>query len=78
MLKCCIFGAKEDVEEAKKERAKRDQKQKDQKQSNPPSGGGNDGARSGTAITSGRDDIGPPALVKGKSLDGGQNVSSGA
>ena len=33
MLKCCIFGAKEDVEEAKKERAKRDQKQ-----SNPPSG----------------------------------------
>ena len=73
MLKCCIFGAKEDVEEAKKERAKRDQKQ-----SNPPSGGGNDGARSGTAITSGRDEIGPPALVKGKSLDGGQNVSSGA
>ena len=38
MLKCCIFGAKEDVEEAKNERAKRDQKQKDQKQSNPPSG----------------------------------------
>ena len=74
MFKCCVSGAKEDVEEAKKERAKRDGKQ-----TNPPSGASTaatDGERSGIAKTSGTDDIGPPALVTGS--DRGQNVESGA
>ena len=71
MFKCCVSGAKEDVEEAKKERAKRNRKQ-----TNPPSTAASDGGRSGTAITSGTDDIGPPALVTGS--DRGKNVASGA
>ena len=74
MFKCCVSGAKEDVEESE------ERSETERSETVEPAIGrcGNDGARSGTAITSGRDDIGPPALVKGKSLDGGQNVSSGA
>ena len=74
MFKCCVSGAKEDVEEAKKERAKRDQKQ-----SNPSSRAsavGNDGRSGGMTNTSGSDDVGPPAL--GTGLGRGQSVASGA
>ena len=78
MFKCCVSGAKEDVEDAKKARAK-----KDPKQSHPPpsmtaaAAAGDDGGRSVMSNASGVGGVCPPSapLV---GVDRVENVVSGA
>ena len=82
MFKCCVSGAKEDVEDAKKARAK-----KDPKQSHPPpsaatsttaaAAAGDDGGRSVMSNASG---VGGVCLSSAPlvGLDRGENVVSGA
>ena len=79
MFKCCVSGAKEDVEDAKKARAK-----KDPKQSHPPpsaattaAAAGEDGGRSVMSNASGVGGVCPSSapLV---GVDRVENVVSGA
>ena len=74
MFKCCVSGAREDVEEARRERAKRDEKPTNQL-SGASTAATNRG-KSGMTITSGPDDVDPSALAS--EPDRVQNVASGA